>query len=226
MFVLTKGEGVPVLLIHGVAGDHRIWYPFLRKPVPGFRFLAVDLPGHGRSGGKALGRVEDYAQAILEGIGDEIAGGMVMGFSMGGGVAVSLYALAPSLFKALILVSSAFRMPLISPTLDREGMCRRIYLSERLRRMCLRELRRVPEEVMRTDRRAAAYDLLGLAPSVDVPVLFVYGTLDTLLRREFVLESFRRVRKASLSFVPSSHMLPVEAPEALRRATLNFTLRL
>jgi pimeloyl-ACP methyl ester carboxylesterase len=46
--VLEVGEGPPLLLLHGVTllADH--WAPLLAE-LAGFRCIAVDLPGHGRS---------------------------------------------------------------------------------------------------------------------------------------------------------------------------------
>jgi alpha-beta hydrolase superfamily lysophospholipase len=46
--VLEVGDGPPVLLLHGITllADH--WAPLLAE-LAGFRCIAVDLPGHGRS---------------------------------------------------------------------------------------------------------------------------------------------------------------------------------
>ena len=220
MFVLRRGNGIPLVLLHGVGGDHRVWYPLIRSLPDGFRILAPDLPGHGRSGGGAMGSVMEYAEAVLEELGEEASGGVLVGLSMGGGVALGTYLLSPHRFRGLVLISSAFRLPIIAHDVGKERMCGKIYLSRRLRRLCVRELRKVPEEVLRLDRRAAAYDLLGMAHRVQVPVLFIYGTLDALVRRDTVMESFRRVKRPSLVLLPSSHMLPVEAPEAVKQALL------
>ncbi len=225
MYVRRIGEGIPILFVHGVAGDHRMWLPVVRRPVPGFKFLLVDLPGHGRSGGKPMERVEDYAGAVLDTLKEELEGGTLVGFSMGGGVVASMYAMEPELFRAMVLVNSTFRMPIIAHYVDREDLCRRIYLSRRLRGLCVREMSRVPEEVFRIDKRAAGYDLLHLTYGVKVPTLFVYGTLDTLVRRDMVMESVRRIKPSSVEFVASSHMLPVEAPGALRRVLEEFLRR-
>jgi pimeloyl-ACP methyl ester carboxylesterase len=46
--VLEVGDGPPLLLLHGITllADH--WVPLLAA-LPGFRCIAIDLPGHGRS---------------------------------------------------------------------------------------------------------------------------------------------------------------------------------
>ncbi len=220
MYVFRRGEGIPLVLLHGVGGDHRVWYPLVRSLPRGFRVLAPDLPGHGKSGGRAMGSVMGYAGAVIEELKGESEGGILVGLSMGGGVAIGTYLLSPQSFRGLVLVSSAFRLPIIAHDVGRERMCSKIYLSQRLRKMCVKDLRRVPDEVLRLDRKAAAYDLLDKAHGVKVPVLFVHGSMDVLVSRDLVMESVRRVKRPSLISLPSSHMLPVESPKALTRALL------
>ncbi len=43
------GQGPPVVLIHGVGGNHAIWNEVISDLVPSFRVLAPDLRGHGRT---------------------------------------------------------------------------------------------------------------------------------------------------------------------------------
>ena len=51
-----------VMFIHGAANDHSVWALQSRYfAYHGFNVLAVDLPGHGKSGGPPLVTVEDMA---------------------------------------------------------------------------------------------------------------------------------------------------------------------
>jgi len=43
---------LPVVLIHGAGGNHLYWPSEIRR-LPGFRVFALDLPAHGKSGGRA-----------------------------------------------------------------------------------------------------------------------------------------------------------------------------
>jgi 3-oxoadipate enol-lactonase len=49
LFVREVGEGAPVLLVHGMGGDHTVWNGVLPSLGERFRVLAPDLRGHGRS---------------------------------------------------------------------------------------------------------------------------------------------------------------------------------
>ena len=54
-----------LVFIHGVLNDHSVWILQTRYLAHhGFNVLAVDLPGHGRSGGDAPASVEEAAQFI------------------------------------------------------------------------------------------------------------------------------------------------------------------
>src|SRR5690606_23799730 len=51
-----------VVFIHGAEHDHSVWALQSRYLAHhGFAVLALDLPGHGRSGGAAIGSVEALA---------------------------------------------------------------------------------------------------------------------------------------------------------------------
>ena len=46
---IIAGEGPPLLLVHGVAGDWRTWEPVISGLACDHEVIAVDLPGHGAS---------------------------------------------------------------------------------------------------------------------------------------------------------------------------------
>ena len=52
----------PLVFIHGAGGTHLHWPPQVRRMV-GQRILALDLPGHGKSGGVGSQNIADYASA-------------------------------------------------------------------------------------------------------------------------------------------------------------------
>jgi 2-succinyl-6-hydroxy-2,4-cyclohexadiene-1-carboxylate synthase len=104
-----SGEGPALLLLHGFTGSAATWAPF-RASWPGFTLVAVDLPGHGGSAcAPDRGRygmescVEDLL-ALLDHLRIEKAA--VLGYSMGGRVALHLAASAPGA-EALILESAS-----------------------------------------------------------------------------------------------------------------------
>src|SRR5436190_6724269 len=93
-----KGQGTPLVLIHGFPFDHTIWRHQLDEVSKNARVLAPDLPGLGKSDPlpDTEPRMEDYAGQIIQWA-DEIGLDKftLVGHSMGGYIAfavVKLYA--------------------------------------------------------------------------------------------------------------------------------------
>ena len=50
VFVERAGDGPTVVLLHGLADDHRLWRRVVPRLQRRFDVIAIDLPGHGSSG--------------------------------------------------------------------------------------------------------------------------------------------------------------------------------
>ena len=107
-----------LVFIHGVLNDHSVWILQTRYLAHhGFNVLAVDLPGHGRSGGDAPASVEEAAQfikALLDAAGVKQAG--LVGHSWGSLIALETAARLKDRITHLALVGTAFPMK-VSPAL-------------------------------------------------------------------------------------------------------------
>jgi pimeloyl-ACP methyl ester carboxylesterase len=107
-----------LVFIHGVLNDHSVWILQTRYLAHhGFNVLAVDLPGHGRSGGDAPKSVEEAAQfveALLDAAGLKQAG--LIGHSWGSLIALETAASLKDRITHIALVGTAFPMK-VSPAL-------------------------------------------------------------------------------------------------------------
>jgi len=103
------GRGNPLLLLHGLAGSTGNWCEVLPELVERYRVIAVDLPGHARSGrlprGATTADFADAAVAVLQAEGVDHA--FVAGHSFGGLVALRLAQKHPDLVRGLLLASPA-----------------------------------------------------------------------------------------------------------------------
>ncbi len=105
--------GEPVLLLHGSPGSHADFQELLPALVER-EWIAPDLPGFGisRTGGPLAPLLPDYSVLAHAGYVLELLDHLglarvhVVGFSMGGGVALELARLAPERIASLALVSS------------------------------------------------------------------------------------------------------------------------
>ncbi|MFP4138102.1 MAG: alpha/beta fold hydrolase [Halomonas sp.] len=104
----TGGEGVPLVVIHGLFGSADNWRSHLKAWEGRRRVVAVDLRNHGRSphaeGMGYTAMAEDVA-ALLDRLSIERA--HLLGHSMGGKVAISLARLAPERIASLIVADIA-----------------------------------------------------------------------------------------------------------------------
>ena len=108
LFFEDEGDGRPVLLIHGHTLDRRVWGPVMPGlRAPGFRVLRPDLRGHGRSSRPDSGYHWSHhaadMEAVLDAAGVERAA--VVGFSIGGGVAIELAQTLSDRVDSLVLIA-------------------------------------------------------------------------------------------------------------------------
>jgi 3-oxoadipate enol-lactonase len=113
MRYLEAGAGWPVVLIHGFPLSADMWRPQLARVPDGWRYIAPDLRGFGKSVWPAGGShqrqtsMDDYAHDVvllLDRL--EIDNATIGGLSMGGYVTFALFRLAPERFTGMILADT------------------------------------------------------------------------------------------------------------------------
>jgi pimeloyl-ACP methyl ester carboxylesterase len=107
-----------VVFIHGVLNDHSVWILQSRYLAHhGWNVLAIDLPGHCRSGGEAPSSVEeaaDFIAALLDAAG--VARAALVGHSWGSLIGLEAASRLKERVSHLVLVGTAFPMK-VSPAL-------------------------------------------------------------------------------------------------------------
>lgn len=106
------GRGDPLILVHGLADDHRAW----RKALPDLmlrrRVLLYDLRGHGEtsfgSGDGTLAQLGGDLVALMDAIG--VGRADIAGFSLGGTIAMRVAIDHPSRVRRLVLVATSSRV--------------------------------------------------------------------------------------------------------------------
>ncbi len=93
LYFETEGAGPTVALLHGWALNLRVW-DGLRAALAGrFRLIALDLPGHGRSGwDEERASIEGQAEQIRETLAGLAQRYALIGWSLGGQIALQLAA--------------------------------------------------------------------------------------------------------------------------------------
>lgn len=101
------------VFIHGAGMDHTTWALQSRGlAFHGWNVLALDLPGHGQSGGEPLGSIDALATWLLDLLHAQAAGpALLIGHSMGALVALRAAAQEPAAVLKVVLVGAAAAMP-------------------------------------------------------------------------------------------------------------------
>jgi pimeloyl-ACP methyl ester carboxylesterase len=182
------GEGEPLLLYSGIWGQVGLWEQLLPH-LPGFRTIAFDPPGIGRSQRPAfplsMWALARFGTAVLDEFGIDSA--HVLGASFGGAVAQQMAFSHPSRVRRLVLASTSFGGFAIpgKPEAFWHFIRPRSYHPERLERvagaMFGGRLRTEPElvrsmEIRRpTDTLAALYRMAPLFGWTSLPWLWAIG---------------------------------------------------
>lgn len=116
----APADAPTVIFIHGAGMDHTVWVmPSRYFARQGHRVLAVDLPGHGRTEGPPLNRIEaisSWLNAVCDAL--DVPSAAVVGHSMGSLVAFAFAATYPQRCRALALLGTSMPMPVADALLD------------------------------------------------------------------------------------------------------------
>ena len=121
------GSGTPsdaantLIFVHGAGFDHTIWVmPARYFARHGWRVVALDLPGHGRSQGQAvtsIAQMADWLAQVIDAVSPNQQASVV-GHSMGSLVAMSLAARHANKVQKLALLGTSAPMPVADVLLN------------------------------------------------------------------------------------------------------------
>ena len=107
-FTDSGGTGVPVLLVHAIGCDHRMWDGLGTALSPRFRVIRMDVRGHGRSAVTprpySLDQLADDARDLLDSL--RIDKAHWVGLSMGGMIGQAFALRHPERLRKLVLANT------------------------------------------------------------------------------------------------------------------------
>lgn len=257
--VEVEGEGPPLLLLHGFTGSRKTWEPYLPSWTRRCQVVRVDLIGHGETDAPEdpARYAMDRAAADLAGVLDrlDISRAHVLGYSMGGRLALSFAGWFPERVETLILESSSpglkteaerlarrERDESLADRIEGEGVEAFVRHWEGIPLFATQE--RLPEEVRRAIRRerlanragGLANSLRGMGTGVQpswweglgeirCPVLLITGEADAKFCR--IAEAMQgRLSQSEWRIVPGAgHTVHVEEPLLFDTMVMEFLLR-
>jgi pimeloyl-ACP methyl ester carboxylesterase len=240
-----------VVMVHGVLNDHSVWILQSRYLAHhGWNVLALDLPGHCRSGGAPARTVEeaaDWVIALLDAAG--VAKAALVGHSFGSLVALEAAARAPQRVSQLVLVGCAYPMQ-VAPALLEASLQQPEKALEMVNVFSRSTLAAPPSALGPGTWIYGASTALGrhvLASNTEVnlfhtgfvacdsyrngeaamaqvrcPTLFVLGEMDQMTPPKAAATLRAKAGNASVVMLPGGHHQMSETPEAMLRALVDF----
>jgi pimeloyl-ACP methyl ester carboxylesterase len=252
VFLADYGKGLDaarptILFVHGAGMDHSVWPLQARHfAYRGWNALAVDLPGHGRSGGELLGSVPAMAKWLADLIQAlRVRAVHLVAHSMGALIALDLAAGYADRVACLAVLGAAPKMPVHPSLLEAAG--RPGPLAAEL--ICdwgfgpaghlgghkapgswmlghaLRLLGASAGPRLHTDLAACNAYQVGLeaAAGLRCPTLVVAGAADRMTPAREGAKLAEAIKDAQLVMLPEcGHMMMVEQPDATLDALVAF----
>ena len=218
---IKKGEGFPLILLHGNGEDCSYFEHQMEPLARHFRVIAIDTRGHGQTPrGEASFTIRQFAQDLLEFMDNhDIKKAHILGFSDGGNIAL-VFALAhPERVEKLILNGANLNAKGVKSSVQIP-----IEIGYRITNMFANKS---PEA-----RKNA--ELLGLMvndPNVDpaelsqikCPTLVIVGNKDMIKDKHTRLIA-DSIPGSKLSIIPGNHFIANKNPDTFNREVLEFLL--
>jgi pimeloyl-ACP methyl ester carboxylesterase len=236
---MNSGEWVAgrktLVFIAGSGGDHTAWVYQCSQLSTDFNIAAMELPGHGASGGQGEQDVEKYAkwvQAALPVFG--ISRPVIVGHSLGAAIALTVAIKYGELLSGIIVFGGGAKMPvnpLILEGIKKDpdavlAMTAKIAVAKKNReRMAPILARRKPNpDVLYGDFLACdRLDIELAVRGIKLPTLIICGQEDKMTPPANSEALRDIIPGAQLALIPEAgHLVMMEEPEAFNSALKEF----
>jgi pimeloyl-ACP methyl ester carboxylesterase len=232
-------RGHVVLFVHGAGGNAKLWQPYLDRLSARHSPLAIDLPGHGRSGGleglKAIDAYREFIKKFAELL--SLRPFVFVGHSMGGAIALDLALHYPEKLCGLVLVATGARLRVAPQTLENlkkamEGKIRLPFdrsaysphTSDEMVRMIERQRASTDVRVRYFNMKACdAFDVMDKINQIRIPALVLCGKDDVVTPVKYAEYLQKQIPHAQLVLIDKAgHWLPAEQFEPMVQALESF----
>ena len=203
LYYEVHGDGPPVLLVPGLGADTRLFSNVVPLLATSRQAVVLDPRGGGLSdkpaGRYSIEQMADDVVGLLGALG--IASADVVGYSMGGKIALQLAACYPELVDHLVLCATAPRAPVT------RLFSRRWFMTNLVSRIpVFRKADGQPSYAFEAQRQASrSFDGRGLLPLVKASTLIIRARRDRIVPPSDAAE-LQRIPGSSLVDLPGGHL--------------------
>ena len=228
-----------LVFIHGGGGNHKAWLMQLRNFGADYNPIAIELPGHGESGGNGERDMENYMNCVLKIIkGLSLKSCFMVGHSMGGAITLSFALKYPQYLDGIILAGSGARLKVTPDILngikggfeDAVKLICTLAYSDSMPKLVIemgeKEMLKTDPEVLYDDFAACnAFDLLNDVRRIQVPALIMCGSEDKLTFPKYSHFLHESIEGSQLKIIEKAgHMIMIEKPKVFNSEIKNFIL--
>jgi pimeloyl-ACP methyl ester carboxylesterase len=232
MYFEIRGQGYPLLLLHGFTGSSADWEHLYPEPPEGSRLVVPDLRGHGRSTNPAGTFTHKQAAldvfALLDEL--EIQHLNAIGISAGGNILLHMAIQKPDRLRSMVLVSATTHFPEQARTVMAQVSPDNRSTKEW---EFMRRSHAYGEEQIRSLWRQAnafkdSYDDMNFSPAllsaIKAKTLIVHGDRDPLYPITIPVEMARSIKASYLWIIPGGGHSPVfgKMVDSFRKTTSAF----
>ena len=216
---IEKGEGFPLILLHGNGEDCTYFEHQIEPFAQYFRVIAIDTRGHGQTPrGDAPFTIRQFAEDLLVFMNQRgIAKAHILGFSDGGNIAM-VFALAhPERVEKLILNGA---------NLDASGVKRAVQIPIEIGyRIATLFAKRSPKARLNAEMLGLMVNDPNVKPEeltlIQCPTLVLAGD-DDMIKDEHTRLIARSIPNAEISIIPGTHFIANKNPEVFNETVLRF----
>lgn len=219
MYYEIRGEGEPLVLLHGGGGVGANWNLVFKAPPQGYQLVVPDLRGHGSSTNPSLAFTFRQSAldvfALLDHLGIERI--KAIGMSMGAKTLLHMATHQPNRIEAMVLVSATPYFPQQARTIMRETSPDNRTDAEWQQ---MRQWHKHGDEQIRAIWKQAhgfadSYDDMNFTPpylsTISARTLIVHGDRDPLYPVSLAMEMYSAIPRSSLWVIPNGGHGPIFA---------------
>jgi len=234
----VEADRPTLILVHGGGGSRDSWRFQIEALDGDFNVVALEMPGHGQSGGQSKPTISQYADWTAQVLQTwNLPKRPVLGgHSMGGAIAIELGLTRPELLSGLVLVGTGAWLG-VNPAIfdglkkDFHGTVRLIckwafakntdpkLIEEGYERMA----GNAPEVLIDDFQACADFERRADVNRLGLPTLIVCGTLDKMTPAEMSELLKEKITGSRLEFIDQAgHQVAAEQPERLNQLLKEF----
>jgi pimeloyl-ACP methyl ester carboxylesterase len=226
-----------IVFIHGSGGTGHFWKAQVEGLAGHVNTVALDLPGHGRSGKEGKNTIEDYAQAVAGFI--EAAGiphPIPCGLSIGGAIVMQLLLDYAERFHAGILIGTGAKLkvlPVIFEAIEKDykGFVEMLFKLSASEKTAPENIQSFRDDLIKCTPPVAygdfeacnQFNVMGRLGEINVPVLIISAEEDKLTPpkyADFLESAIPNTTRVHIS--DAGHIAPMEKPREVNQAIIAF----